>query len=84
MDLARRKRNILEQLSLISDEGLLARIQAYIDAQIGSDELTRAELDELVAQEAERLRGDVRMCGREEAMRMMRYWSIRSGTAAEG
>ena len=72
MDLARRKRNILEQLSLISDEGLLARIQAYIDAQIGSDELTRAELDELVAQEAERLRGDVRMYGREEAMRMMR------------
>lgn len=71
MDIASRKWSILEQLSLITDEGLLARIQQYIESQIGTDELAMAELEELDAQEAERLRGDVRMYGREEAMRLM-------------
>ena len=42
-----------------------------IDGNPGSDKLIRAELDELDEQEAERLRGDVRMYSREEAMRLM-------------
>lgn len=72
MDLAARKLNILERLSLISDDQVLEQIQRFIEQKIGADDLTLAELDELDAQEAERLQGSVKMYGREEAMRMMR------------
>lgn len=72
MDIASRKWSITEQLALISDDNVLERIQRFIEQQIGADDLTLAELDELDAQEAERLRGNVTMYGREEAMRMMR------------
>ena len=50
MDIASRKWSILEQLSLITDEGLLARIHQYIETQIGTDELAMAEPEELDAQ----------------------------------
>lgn len=72
MDIASRKWSITEQLALISDDNVLERIQRFIEQQIGADDLTLAELDELDAQEAERLRGSVTMYSREEAMRMMR------------
>ncbi|MFT3885053.1 MAG: hypothetical protein QM724_06370 [Flavobacteriales bacterium] len=72
MDLAARKWNIMERLSVISDDGVLEQIQRFIEQKIGADELTLVELDELDAQEAERLRGNVKMYGREEAMRLMR------------
>jgi hypothetical protein len=72
MDLAARKWSIMERLALISDDGVLDQIQRFIEQKVGADDLTLAELDELDAQEAERLRGNVKMYGREEAMRMMR------------
>ncbi|MBS1570257.1 MAG: hypothetical protein JST45_12585 [Bacteroidetes bacterium] len=72
MDLAARKWNITEQLALITDDGVLEQIQRFIAEKLGTDDLTMAELDELDAQEAARVRGDVDMYGREDAMRMMR------------
>ena len=72
MDLAARKWNITEQLALITDDGILEQIQRFIAEKLGVEDLTLAELDELDAQEAARLRGDTKMYSREEAMRMMR------------
>lgn len=72
MDLAARKWNITEQLALITDDGVLEQIQRFIAEKLGTEDLTMAELDELDAQEAARVRGDVDMYGREDAMRMMR------------
>ncbi len=72
MDTSARKWSIMEQLFLISDEGILDRIQQFIAKQTGGDEFTVAELDELEEQEAARLRGDTTMHSREEAMRLMR------------
>ena len=75
MDIAARKWSILEQLSLISDDGVLAQIQQFIEQRIGAYDLTVAALDELDAQETARLQGDTKMYSREEAMRMMREGS---------
>lgn len=72
MDIAARKWCITEQLALITDDGILEQIQHFIKEKLGTDDLTLTELDELDAQEAARLRGDTKMYGREEAMRMMR------------
>jgi hypothetical protein len=72
MDIAARKWSITEQLALITDEGILEQIQRFITEKLGAEDLTLAELDELDAQEAARLRGDTKMYSREEAMRMMR------------
>ena len=62
----------MEQLFLISDEGILDRIQQFIAKQTGDEGFTLAELDELEEQEAARLRGDTKMHSCEEAMRLMR------------
>lgn len=75
MDLAARKWNITEQLALITDDGILEQIQRFIAEKLGAEDLTMAELDELDAQEAARVRGDVDMYSREDAMRMMREGS---------
>lgn len=72
MDLAARKWNITEQLALITDDGILEQIQRFIAEKLGVEDLTLAELDELDAQEAARVQGDVIMYSREDAMRMMR------------
>ena len=72
MDIAARKWSITEQLALITDDGVLEQIQQFIAEKLGEDDLTLAELDELDAQEAERLSGGTKMYSREEAMRMMR------------
>ena len=72
MDIAARKWSITEQLAMITDDGVLEQIQQFIAEKLGADDLTLAELDELDAQEAERLSGGKKMYTREEAMRMMR------------
>ncbi len=72
MDIAARKWSITEQLAMITDDGVLEQIQQFIAEKLGEDDLTLAELDELDAQEAERLSGGTKMYSREEAMRMMR------------
>ena len=72
MDIAARKWSITEQLAMITDDGVLEQIQQFIAEKLGADDLTLAELDELDAQEAERLSGGTKMYTREEAMRMMR------------
>ena len=72
MDIAARKWSITEQLAMITDDGVLEQIQQFIAEKLGADDLTLAELDELDAQEAERLSGGTKMYSREEAMRMMR------------
>jgi len=72
MDISARKWSITERLALITDDGVLRQIQEFIEEKLGADDLTLAELDELDAQEAERLSGGTKMYSREEAMRMLR------------
>lgn len=72
MDIAARKWTITEQLALVTDEELLERIHQLLSENLGGDDLTLAELDELDAQELARSNGTTTHVGREEAIRRVR------------
>ncbi len=72
MDLAARKWSIMERLSLITDDEAITRIERYVESQLGEEDLTLAEMDELDEQEAKRQRGEVKMYSQEDAIRIMR------------
>lgn len=72
MDIAARKWTITEQLALVTDEELLERIQHLLSENLGGDDLTLAELDELDAQELARSNGSTIFFSREEAIRRVR------------
>ena len=75
MDLAARKWNIMERLSLIMDDEAITRIERYVESQMQEEDLTLAELDQLDEQEAKRQRGEVKMYSQEDAIRIMREGS---------
>ena len=72
MDLAARKWNIMERLSLIMDDEAITRIERYVESQMQEEDLTLAELDQLDEQEAKRQRGEVKMYSQEDVIRIMR------------
>lgn len=62
----------MERLSLITDGEAITRIERYVESQLGEEDLTLAELDELDEQEAKRQRGEVKMYSQQDAIRIMR------------